>query len=116
MKPISKWNIFARMNFLETHVKSLNLAGRDMAVLEARLDNLMARVSRGEQRLAVHIESLAPVPAGRPKAETTPDEKINKRREYARKYYLRKKRERVQAKVASLSTAREQWEQACTPN
>jgi len=110
MKPFSNWNIFARMGFLETHVKSLNLAGRDMAVLEARLDNLMARVSRGEQRLSVLIESLAPVPQGRPQAQTTPDEKINKRREYARKYYLRKKRERVQAKVAALSTTHKQWE------
>jgi hypothetical protein len=110
MKPISTWNIFARMGFLEKHVKSLNLDGMNMAILEARLDNLMVRVARGEQRLAVLIDSLAPTPLGRPKAETTPDEKINKRREYAREYYLRKKRKRVQAKVASLSAAQKQWE------
>jgi len=112
MKPFSTWNIFARMGFLENHVKSLNLDGRDMAILEARLDNLMARVSRGEQRLAVLTESLAPAPTGRPKAENTPDEKINKRREYARKYYFRKKRERAQAKIAALPAIRNQGEQA----
>ena len=112
MKPISNWNIFARMGFLESHVKSLNLAGRDMAVLEARLDNLMARVSRMERQipnmLALYARPEEPTKeamkpkqrvktAGRPKAKDKAEEKILKRRAYAREYYLRTKRKKEQA-------------------
>lgn len=115
MKPISKWNIFARMGFLETHVKSLNLAGRDMAILEARLDNLMARATGIEHRVKMLTRQCqpdlyaTPAPvvkkkrvksAGRPKAKDQPDVKILKRREYAREYYLRTKRKKVDAEVA----------------
>ena len=112
MKPFSTWNIFARMGFLENHVKSLNLAGRDMAILEARLDNLMARVSRIERQipkmLALYARHEEPVretvepkqrvkTAGRPKAKDKAEEKIQKRRAYAREYYLRTKRKKEQA-------------------
>lgn len=116
MKPISNWNIFARMGFLETYVKSLNLDGRDMAVLEARLDNLMARATGIEHRLKMltrqcqpdlHATPVSPVgkkkrvkPAGRPKVKDQPDAKVLKRREYAREYYMRSKRKKVDAQVA----------------
>ena len=114
MKPFSNWNIFARMGFLENHVKSLNLAGRDMAVLEARLDNLMARTTGIEHRVKMLTRqcqpdlyaTLPPPPvekkqrvkaAGRPKAKDKAEEKILKRRAYAREYYLRTKRKKEQA-------------------
>jgi hypothetical protein len=108
MKPTSKWNIFARMGFLETHVKSLNLDGMNMAILEARLDNLMARVARIDRQMhsiPTLYESLKEPaekkqrvkPAGRPKAKDKAEEKILKRRAYAREYYLRTKRKKEQA-------------------
>lgn len=117
MKPISKWNIFARMGFLETHVKSLNLAGRDMAILEARIDNLMARATGIEHRVKMLTRQCQPdlyaTPApspvkkkkrvkatGRPKVKDQPDAKVLKRREYAREYYLRSKRKKGDAEVA----------------
>jgi hypothetical protein len=112
MKPISTWNIFARMGFLEAHVKSLNLAGRDMAILEARLDNLMARATGIEHRVKMLTRqcqpdlyaTLPPPPVekkkrvkatGRPKVKDQPDAKVLKRRAYAREYYLRTKRRKV---------------------
>jgi len=118
MKPISKWNIFARMGFLETHVKSLNLDGRDMAILEARLDNLFARATGIEHRVKMLTRQCqpdlyaTPAPAviwpedkdmgkkkrvkatGRPKVKDKPDAKVLKRRAYAREYYLRSKRKK----------------------
>ena len=116
MKPISKWNIFARMGFLETHVKSLNLDGMNMAIIEARLDNLMARATGIEHRVKMltrqcqpdlYATPASPVgkkkrvkPAGRPKVKDQPDAKLLKRREYAREYYLRSKRKKVDAEVA----------------
>jgi hypothetical protein len=124
MKPISKWNIFARMGFLETHVKSLNLDGRDMAILEARLDNLMARATGIEHRVKMLTRQCqpdlyaTPAPAviwpedkdmgkkkrvkaaGRPKVKDQPDAKLLKRRAYAREYYLRIKRKKGDAEVA----------------
>lgn len=123
MKPISGWNIFARMGFLEAHVKSLNLAGRDIAVLEARIDNLMARATGIEHRLKMLTRQCqpdlyatpAPVekkkkrmkPAGRPKVNDQPDAKVLKRREYAREYYLRTKRKKMDAQVAQAKTRTE---------
>lgn len=118
MKPISKWNIFARMGFLETHVKSLNLDWTNMSILEARLDNLMARATGIEHRVKMLTRQCqpdlyaTPAPAliwpedkdmgkkrvkaaGRPKAKDQPDAKLLKRRAYAREYYLRTKRRRA---------------------
>jgi hypothetical protein len=133
MKFISKWNVFARMAFLETHVKSLNLDGRDMAILEARLDNLMARATGIEHRVKMLTRQCqpdlyatpAPPPAaviwpekkevgkkkrvkatGRPKVKDQPDAKVLKRREYAREYYLRTKRKKVSDAEVAQAKAR----------
>jgi hypothetical protein len=95
-----------------------------MAILEARLDNLMARATGIEHRVKMLTRQCqpdlyaTPAPAdiwpedkdmgkkkrvkatGRPKVKDQPDAKVLKRREYAREYYLRTKRKKGDAEVA----------------
>jgi len=101
-----------------------------MAILEARLDNLMARATGIEHRVKMLTRQCqpdlyaTPAPAviwpedkdmgkkkrvqiiGRPKVKEKAEEKILKRREYAREYYLRTKRKKVSDAEVAQAKAR----------